>query len=137
MDNSEISALEARIAALEMAQTVNAANDSEVGFHDTSNAIRSETGAFRIDIDPSTRKLKVYDCHFMFGRRVYSISDVPLSGDGLYYLKIPHSQPNGATVVVSSGGANTLDETYLPLFRIQNGEVVADYRGMPCIPAYE
>ena len=79
---------------------------------------------------------KLFNCVFMFGRRVYKLQDQSVDGDGRYMLKIPHDNPNNATVT-SQEEANTQDVTYIPLLVVAKGRITADYRGMPCIPAYE
>jgi len=87
-------------------------------------------GAFRIEGN------KITQCHFQFGRKVYSIEDVEGSGEGTYYLKIPHDFPSGAEVVTASEPSD-LTQTVIPLFRAEKGVVVRDYRGMPVVPARE
>ena len=89
-------------------------------------------GAFRWEGD------KITHCHFQFGRGVQTVGNgtVQASGDGTYYLKIPHSQLANATIVTTSE-SNDLTKTIIPLFKVESGEITKDYRGMPVVPVRE
>lgn len=74
--------------------------------------------------------------YFQFGRIVKTAS-LP-SGkleDGTYYLKVTHSSGDGAVITTSE--ASSLTQTVIPLFTLSDGEITADYRGMPVIPVRE
>lgn len=92
--------------------------------------VADDSGAFRFDGGSITH------CNFMFGRTLYSLSDVENVTDGRWCLVVPHSNPGGATVQVSSASSSDT-QTVVPLFTISGGEVVTDFRGMPSIAVYE
>ena len=87
-------------------------------------------GAFRLEGDNITH------CNFQFGRQIIHLSDVQLSGDGIYYLKVPHNSPMSASIVTQQESSD-LTKTVIPLFQLSNGEIIYDYRGMPVIPVRE
>ena len=89
-----------------------------------------EQGAFRWEGD------KITHCNFQFGREVHSIGYVQASGDGTYWLKVPHDTPARASVVTTQETSD-LTKTVIPLFRVEDGEIAEDYRGMPVIPVRE
>lgn len=133
---AEIAELRAEIAQLRM-EMLQAQSGDMAGGEGVDNGLPlvpiggEPQGAFRIDDG------KVVDCHFLFGRTTVTINDFPLDGDGLYSLSIPHSSAGSATIVKNTSDINSLTQTIIPLFRISNGSVVVDYRGMPVIPVRE
>jgi hypothetical protein len=131
--NQQIAALEARIGELE---SQSASEDGAGnGVFSPSEVLmdiggESPSGAFQWDGETITQ------CYFQFGRAVYGIADQQASGDGTYYLSIPHDTPATATVSTTQG-SNDLTKTVIPLFKVEGGEITKDYRGMPVVPVRE
>lgn len=89
-------------------------------------------GAFRFEGD------RITHCNFYAAHRAVSLSDVEIEegeADGTWYLNVPHANPGSATVS-KTAGQNNDDYTAYKLFKIEDGEVEEDYRGMPFIPIY-
>ncbi len=89
-------------------------------------------GAFRFEGD------RITHCNFYAAHRAVSLSDVEIEkgeADGTWYLNVPHANPGNATVS-KTAGQNNDDYTAYKLFKIKDGEVEEDYRGMPFIPIY-
>lgn len=81
---------------------------------------------------------KITNCRFMFGREVITLDDVQnATADGRWSLLIPHAAPENASVLLNASQSTDLTQTVVPLFRVSNGEIVADWRGMPVIPVRE
>lgn len=81
---------------------------------------------------------KITNCRFMFGRAVYGIADVQdATADGTWSLLIPHGAPAQASVLLNASQTTGLTQTVVPLFQVSNGEIVADWRGMPVVPVRE
>ena len=81
---------------------------------------------------------KITNCYFMFGREVYSLEDVAnATAEGTWSLVIPHATPTQASVVRNTSEYTNLTKTVVPLFRVVNGEVTQDWRGMPVVPVRE
>lgn len=87
-------------------------------------------GAFRWEGD------KITHCNFQFGRAFHHLSDVQASGDGTYYLKVPHDYPSHASIITTNEFSD-LTKTVIKLFQVSGGEIIDDYRGMPVIPVRE
>ena len=90
----------------------------------------SDYGAFRWEGD------KITHCNFQFGRAFHHLSDVQASGDGTYYLKVPHDYPSQASIITTNESSD-LTKTVIKLFQVSGGEIIDDYRGMPVIPVRE
>lgn len=89
-------------------------------------------GTFRWEGD------KITHCNFYAAHRVFPMPNVTVAAgqsDGTWYLNVPHGNPVAATVSKTQG-PNDDDNTCIPLFMVQDGEIVADYRGMPFVPIY-
>lgn len=81
---------------------------------------------------------KITNCRFMFGRSVIHLDDVQdATADGTWWLVIPHAAPANASVLLNASQLTDLTQTVVPLFRVSNGEIVADWRGMPVVPVRE
>ena len=139
--DEKIVALEMRIAALEAQQGSteerrSAEEELRKGTEDiTSRPLDGALGqAFAYGVDGTD--CKFMNCRFMFGRSVYSITDQTANADGTYYLVVPHANPGNAVVIATNPGTDDT-ATSIPLITVQEGKIVADYRGMPCIPVYE
>lgn len=81
---------------------------------------------------------KITHCSFYAGHQIYTLPDVAVEAgqsEGIWYLNVPHANPQGATVSRTEG-SNDDDNTAIKLFNIVNGEVKNDYRGMPFVPMY-
>ncbi len=92
----------------------------------------ADYGAFRWE------EGKITNCRFMFGRAVYVIADVQdATADGTWSLVIPHAAPAQASVLLNASQTTGLTQTVVPLFQVSNGEIVADWRGMPVVPVRE
>jgi len=148
--------LEMRVAALEaqMAEmTGRKSDEGEKGMSAEDVPQRPLDGAlgqaFAYGFDGTD--FKFTNCCFMFGRRMHQIMDQMANEDGTYHLIVPHNNPEEATVtnIIGKAMSNpeiitqiTSDEstdtlTIIPLVMIQDGKILIDYRGMPCIPVYE
>lgn len=126
----EITQLRAEMAS--QAENRAGGDGADVGLPITP--IGSEQGAFRFE------GTKITQCRFMFGRQVYSLDDVSVAegeADGTWSLLIPHATPAQASVVRNTNEATGLTQTVVPLFTVTNGEVAADWRGMPVVPVRE
>ena len=141
-EESEIARLESRISELEtmviglIAEKSENASDSYAGnYTDIPEQVLdigvSDYGAFRWDGE------KITHCYFQFGRGVFSIPDVQASGDGTYYLKVPHEYGGLNASIITTQESSDLTKTIIPLFKIEDGEITKDYRGMPVIPVRE
>jgi hypothetical protein len=133
---SKIADLEARFSGLQINLSI--AEELSRGFDDVAvRPLEDRSGsAFTYGVVGGV--CKFLNCRFMFGRKTYSINDQTANSNGTYYLIVPHSNPEDATVSV--GGVNTSSSdthTVVPLIAVENGIITADYRGMPCIPVYE
>lgn len=92
----------------------------------------ADYGAFRWE------EGKITNCRFMFGRAVYVIADVQdATADGTWSLLIPHATPGQASVLLNASQVTGLTQTVVPLFTVSDGEVTADWRGMPVVPVRE
>jgi hypothetical protein len=132
---SKIENIEGRISAVPPAPMLGAPSASEEAGQSESTdydgyAAADREGAFQLENG------KLINCHFMFGRQVYSVADTQV-GDGTWLLVVPHAYPGNATISKGSVGNTGDTQTVIPIFTIQNGIITADYRGMPCIPVYE
>lgn len=148
-----IASLECRVAALEMAM-------SQFGTKFDSERVVSEGhagsgvimpfgggngGAFSFEEEQDESGSTIYkfkNCNFMVARQIYSIEDVTVTTDGMWYLVVDHSSPSSSRM----GHGNLPDRsdhwTYVPIaFLVKDSEgameVDADYRGMPMIAIYE
>lgn len=135
---AELAALRSEIDALrmEMAEAgreMAGGEGAEVGLPLVPIGGGGETqGAFRFEGD------RITHCNFYAEHRAVSLSDVEIEegdADGTWYLNVPHANPGGATVS-KTAGQNNDDYTAYKLFKIKDGEVEEDYRGMPFIPIY-
>ena len=130
---AEIAMLRAELEALR-AQVVDLQSAGGDGFGPDMGLpltpLGGEQGAFRWEGD------KITHCNFQFGRTVLSLGVVQASGDGTYWLKVPHDTPAAASVVTTQETSD-LTKTVVPLFRVDDGEIAEDYRGMPVIPVRE
>ena len=129
MLKSEIDAL--RVAMAEGAKEKVGGAGADVGLPLVPIGAANAQGAFRFEDG------KITNCRFMFGRTVHTLADVQdATADGLWSLVVPHDK--GAPQVVRDTSERTsLTKTVIPLFRVSEGEVTDDWRGMPCIPARE
>ena len=132
---SRIADVEGRIAAVPPAPMLGAPDAGETSSSEDAGGYfgggeSDRAGAFQLESG------KLINCHFMFGRSVYNVSDTPI-GDGTWNLVVPHANPANASIVNGSGGGTSNTQTVIPIFVISQGVIVADYRGMPCIPVYE
>lgn len=91
-------------------------------------------GAFRWEGD------KITQCHFYAAHGIHTLEDVTIGegqANGTWYLNVSHPASGGITGSVSkTEGQNNDDNTCIKLFKVENGEVTEDYRGMPFIPIY-
>jgi len=135
----QVARLENRIDALEASQGEEAQGDTIDDLF-----LRMETGGgggggggdpqgtFRWEGD------KITHCNFYAAHQVFQMPNVTVAADesdGTWYLNVPHGNPAAATVSKTQG-PNDDDNTCIPLFMVQDGEIVADYRGMPFVPIY-
>ena len=133
---SRIADVEGRIAAVPPAPMLGApdaadsASGESFGGDFGGGGESDRAGAFQLENG------KFVNCHFMFGRHVYSISDQAVGEDGTYCLVIPHADPSNASVVSSSQPSDD-NKTVIPLITVIGGVIMADYRGMPYIATYE
>ena len=126
---SEIASLRAQIAA--DAKELAGGEGADVGLPITPLG-GADYGAFRWEDG------KITNCRFMFGRAVYEIADVQdATADGTWSLLIPHATPAQASVLLNASQTTGLTQTVVPLFQVSNGEIVADWRGMPVVPVRE
>lgn len=129
-----VSSLEARLSTLE--QTYNSYMPTSSGEDTKIEDVLTDDsaiayGAFRWDGE------KITHCYFQFGRDVVAIPDVQASGDGTYYLKVPHDLIGFNASIITTQESSDLTKTIIPLFKIEDGEITKDYRGMPVIPVRE
>ena len=132
---SKVENIEGRIAAVPPAPMLGAPSASEEAAQSELTdyggyAAADREGAFQLENG------KLINCHFMFGRQLYSVADTQV-GNGTWNLVVPHESPGSAMISSGIGGGTSDSQTVIPIFTIQNGVIVADYRGMPCIPVYE
>lgn len=131
----QVAALESRIGELE-SQSADADGGSPGGGIAPAEVLMDDgggepQGAFRWDGE------KITHCYFQFGRNVFSIPDVQASGDGTYYLKVPHEYGGLNASIITTNESSDLTKTIVPLFEVSNGEIIRDYRGMPVVPVRE
>ena len=92
----------------------------------------ADYGAFRFEDG------KITNCYFMFGRTVIHLDDVQdATDDGTWYLVIPHETPEEASVARDRSGGTDFTQTVIPLFKVRDGAVTEDWRGMPVVPVRE
>lgn len=126
---SEIATLRAEMAGLSAVMA--GGEGADVGLPITPLG-GADYGAFRWEGD------KITNCRFMFGRAVYEIAEVQdATADGTWSLLIPHAAPAQASVLLNASQTTGLTQTVVPLFQVSNGEIVADWRGMPVVPVRE
>ena len=136
---AKIADLEGRATASAVSQTlgpsISANEEAAKGESDYRGGAQADKeGAFQIENG------KFINCFFMFGRRVITIRDQEISGDGMYCLIINHENPSASTVGKHDGSTWTEPSdltTEVPLVQISDGIIVKDYRGMPVVPVYE
>jgi hypothetical protein len=89
--------------------------------------------------DPSARQIK--SGGFFAKRRFYPVAASALGqGDGLYQLRIDmnNGSPSGSIVSgVELGAAPTDSACWIPLFRIADGVIADDYRGVTAVQMWE
>jgi hypothetical protein len=89
--------------------------------------------------DPSARQIK--SGGFFAKRRFYPVAaSASGQGDGLYQLRIDmnNGSPSGSIVSgVELGAAPTDSACWIPLFRIADGVIVDDYRGVTAVQMWE
>lgn len=128
---SEIASLRAEMAA--GAREMAGGEGADVGLPITPIG-GADYGAFRWEGD------KITQCHFYAAHGVVVLQDVEVEeggADGTWYLNVSH--PGGGSItgsVSKTEGQNNDDNTCIKLFKIEDGEVTKDYRGMPFIPIY-
>lgn len=134
---AEIAALRAEVESLK-SQLVVASDQArdgfgpDVGLPITPIGGGGAYGAFRWEDG------KITNCRFMFGRSVIHLDDVQdATADGRWSLLIPHAAPQNASVLLNASQSTDLTQTVVPLFQVSNGEIVADWRGMPVVPVRE
>lgn len=133
----QVAALESRIGELE-SQSADADGGSPGGGIAPAEVLMDDgggepQGAFRWDGE------KITHCYFQFGRDMNVVGNgtVQASGDGTYYLKVPHEYNGLNASIITTQESSDLTKTIIPLFEIENGEITKDYRGMPVIPVRE
>ena len=146
-DESKISMLEARLAALEgkvgagggMQEII---ADGMVSFptYDFGAPplvpIGGENGMFKWDAE----KKQIGAGGVMVGRTWVAVkASEEGKGDGLYSLKVTLGAPTEVEIVDNArlGEKPEDDVSYIPIYRIADGEVTEDYRGCTTVPAYE
>lgn len=134
---AEIAALRAELESLK-SQVIVAEGEAKGGFGPVMGPPivpiggGADYGAFRWEDG------KITNCRFMFGREVISLDDVQdATADGTWYLVIPHATPAQASVVRNTNESTGLTQTVIPLMTVSDGEVTADWRGMPVVPVRE
>lgn len=89
--------------------------------------------------DKDTRTMGVGGC--MVGRKFYVASGTGSDkADGLYSVRVVFNYGSVAVSVVNDatlGQSPTNTTCWIPIYEIDDGEVVADYRGAFCVPAFD